>query len=73
MARYFNEKRKESTIIRDNNIHQLYNDLMKELGMYGNLVPKSYIYKHIQEKTGLCEKTVAYILNHTRCANIKNP
>lgn len=65
MAKNTELKRRESTIVRHNHVHEVYNDIVCELGKYAYLVPKSYIYSLICERTGLCEKTVAYILNHT--------
>lgn len=59
------EYRRISTIVRHNSVHKVYNELIAELGIYANLVPKSYIYDFICKQTGLCSKTVAYILNHT--------
>jgi len=54
-----------STIIRDNSVHEIYQEVCKELGEYAFLVPKSYLYNKVREKTGLCAKTIAYIINHT--------
>lgn len=28
-------------------------------------VSRQYVYEKIKEKTGLCVKTIAYVLNHT--------
>lgn len=65
MARSSNENRRESTIIRDNEVHKAYEELRKELGTLFVEVSKSYIYERIGKRTGLCNKTIAYILNHT--------
>lgn len=65
MARNFGENRKRSTIIRDNAVHEVYEGVCKELGDYAYLVPKSFIYNKVREETGLCTKTIAYIINHT--------
>jgi len=72
MARNFGENRKKSTIIRDNIVHGVYNDVCKELGEYAFLVPKAYLYERIKERTGLCIKTIAYIINHTDYVVIQN-
>lgn len=61
--------RRNSTLVRHNLVHKAYNDLKTDLGIYANLVPKSYIYEIICKQTGLCSKTVAYILNHTDIEN----
>lgn len=60
------DSRRESTVKRHNEIHDVYNDVIAGLGELARLVPKSYIYDKIKERTGLCTKTIAYILNHTR-------
>lgn len=65
MARYSDERRKESTIRRDENVHRLYGEIMSELGELGTAVSRTYIYDRISDKTGLCGKTIAFILNHT--------
>lgn len=60
------DNRRPSTIIRDNHVHEIYLQVVSELGHLKNAVAKSYIYDIIHERTGLCTKTIAYILNHTR-------
>ena len=56
-----------STIIRDNEVHKLYNEVKAELGNLAYEVRREYIYKRISAQTGLCTKCIAYILNHTNC------
>jgi len=46
-------------------LYTTYINVLQELGDYAHLVPKSYIYDIICKRTGLCSKTVAFILNHT--------
>jgi hypothetical protein len=65
MSRFVDNRRRESTIKRDNMVHEEYTKLVKELGCLINVVSKTYIYARISEMTGLCPKTVAFILNHT--------
>lgn len=65
MARSSNERRRESTILRDNQVHKAYEGLKDELGCLFVEVSKSFIYERIRQRTGLCYKTIAYILNHT--------
>lgn len=64
--RYSNTERRESTKIRDDSVHGVYKELANELGTLVNYVSKSYIYDKISERTGLCRKTIAFILNHTK-------
>lgn len=61
----FSDERRESTKLRHNEVHAAYAKVVSELGTYAMLVPKSYIYDKIREKTGLCDKTIAYVINHT--------
>lgn len=60
------DNRRPSTIIRDNHVHDLYDKIMCDLGELRNVVAKSYIYRKIREQTGLSEKTIESIINHTR-------
>ena len=58
--------RRESTKVRDNEIHNLYESIVKELGDLGNVVSRSYIYDKIRGKTRLSIRTISYVLNHTQ-------
>lgn len=61
-----NNKRRESTSVRDNAVHDLYEKIMNELGDLKNAVAKNYIYEKIQKETKLSIRTISYILNHTK-------
>ena len=65
MRRFFGKERRPSTIIRDNMVHTAYEEVCNEIGEYVHLVPRQFIYEKVRERTGLCLKTIAYILNHT--------
>lgn len=60
------KERRSSTVVRDNMVHAAYRETVEELGDIAPFVAKSYIYERIRARTGLCTKTIAYILNHTR-------
>lgn len=60
------KNRRESTIVRDNEIHKLHRQILDELGELANVVSKNYIYEKIQEKTKLSIRTISFILNHTQ-------
>lgn len=64
MARIRGKERRPSTIIRDNMVHDVYDKVCGEMGKYAHYVAKQYIYEKIRNETGLCLKTIAYILNH---------
>lgn len=70
MTRIRGKERRPSTIIRDNLVHEAYEEVCGEIGEYVHLVPRQYIYEKIQMRTGLCLKTIAYILNHTVKQNL---
>lgn len=52
-------------MLRDNEIHKLYQQILADLGNLANAISRSYIYKQIQEKTKLSIRTISFILNHT--------
>lgn len=64
MTRFSDKNRRESTIKRDSYVLDVYRDVMNELGDLAYVVSKSYIYGKIKEQTGLCTKTIAFIINH---------
>lgn len=59
-----------STMMRDNQVHTLYEKIKEELGDLSHEVSRGYIYRRISEMTGLCTKCIAYILNHTKHSNV---
>lgn len=61
-----NTKRRESTKARDDEVHQLYNDIIQELGELAKVVSKTYIYERIRKKTKLSIRSISYIINHTK-------
>lgn len=66
MKRNTSKTRRESTTMRDNQVHGIYNNILDELGPLRGVVAKSYIYDRIREQTRLSTRTISYILNHTR-------
>lgn len=70
MANNSSENRRPSMIIRYNSVHDIYNEVLKDLGRYAHLVPKSYIYEQIHERTGLSSKTISRALNHFTKQNV---
>lgn len=71
MTRHLNNKRRESTIVRDNNVLNAYMLVMKDLGELSQVVSKSYVYEKVRQRTGLCTKTIAFIINHVNRDKIK--
>ncbi|MDE5986839.1 MAG: hypothetical protein K2H16_06105 [Prevotella sp.] len=66
MAISSDKNRRESTVMRYAEVHKVYEEIVNGLGELAHVVSKSYIYEKIHERTGLCTKTIAYVLNHTR-------
>jgi hypothetical protein len=57
--------RRESTSVRDKQVHLLHRSILHELGPLAQVVSKSYIYERIRSVTCLSVRTISYILNHT--------
>ena len=55
---------RESTRVRNEQVRELYKQIVRELGGLAPVVSKGYIYGLIRERTGLNERTIAVILNH---------
>ena len=53
-------------------VHEVYTRLKDETGMYFQFLPREYVYNRIKQRTGLCTKTIAFILNHTQWQDVKN-
>lgn len=58
-------KRRESTSIRDAEVHSLHKKILEELGDLSSVVSRTYIYEKIREKTRLSIRTISFIINHT--------
>lgn len=63
------KNRRESAIVRDNEIHRIHGQILDELGDLANAVSKSYIYEKIKAQTKLSIRTISFVLNHTRDEN----
>ena len=72
MTRFSGENRRPSTVMRDNSVHETYQQLQKETGDYFRFLPREFIYDQIRQRTGLCTKTIAFILNHTKWQEVDN-
>lgn len=59
------KNRRESTIVRDNEIHKIHGQILDDLVDLANAVSKGYIYERIRERTKLSIRTISFILNHT--------
>jgi len=64
------DKRRISSVLRDNMVHDIYNEELAKLGELSSYVSREYIYGKIQERIGLSPRTISYIINHTRKTEI---
>lgn len=56
---------RQSTVVRNNLVFSIYEELKKEHGEAFNFIIREFIYEKIKERTGLHTKTIAKILNHS--------
>lgn len=57
---------RDSTVIRNNEIHRMYNEILDELGV----VSRNYVYGRIKDRTGLSIRHISRIINHTKVEEI---
>jgi|GEM_PF-2133613 hypothetical protein len=55
---------RDSTVIRDNEIHRMYNEILYELGDLATVVSRNYVYGKIKDRTGLSIRHIGRIINH---------
>lgn len=59
-------QRQMGTIMRDDMLHDVYEEVLRELGHWASAVSRMEIYREVSRRTGVHWKTVQYALNHTR-------
>lgn len=57
---------RDSTVIRNNEIHRMYNEILDELGDLATV----YVYGKIKDRTGLSIRHISRIINHTKVEEI---
>ena len=62
---------RDSSIIKYNEIHDMYDEIIKDLGDISAYVSKNYIYDKIRERTGLSTRHISGILNHTKKRDLR--
>lgn len=60
---------RDSTVIRNNEIHRMYNEILDELGDLATVVSRNYDGK-IKDRTGLSIRHISRIINHTKVEEI---
>lgn len=61
---------RDSTVIRNNEIHRMYNEILDELGDLATVVSRNYVYGKIKDMTGLSIRHISRIINHTKIEEI---
>lgn len=56
---------RDSTVIRNNEIHRMYNEILDELGDLATVVSRNYVYGRIKDRTGLSIRHISRIINHS--------
>ena len=62
---------RDSSIIRYNEIHDMYDKIIKDLGDVSAYVSKGYIYDKIKDKIGFSTRHISRILNHTKKRDLR--
>ena len=62
---------RDSSIIKYNEIHDMYDEIIKDLGEMSAYVSKNYIYDKIKDKTGFNTRHISRILNHTKKRDLR--
>lgn len=62
---------RDSSIIKYNEIHDMYDEIIKDLGEMSAYVSKNYIYDKIKDKTGFSTRRISRILNHTKKRDLR--
>lgn len=61
---------RDSTVIRNNEIHKMYDEILNELGDLATVVSRNYVYGRIKDRTGLSNRHISRIINHTKVEEI---
>lgn len=61
---------RDSTVICNNEIHKMYNEILNELGDLATVVSRNYVYGRIKDRTGLSIRHISRIINHTKVEEI---
>ena len=61
---------RDSTVILNNEIHRMYDEILDELGDLATVVSRNYVYGKIKDRTGLSIRHISRIINHTKVEEI---
>lgn len=57
---------RDSTVIRNNEIHKMYDEILDELGDLATVVSRNYVYGRIKDSI----RHISRIINHTKVEEI---
>lgn len=61
---------RDSTVIHNNEIHKMYDEILNELCDLATVVSSNYVYGKIKDRTGLSIRHISRIINHTKVEEI---
>lgn len=61
---------RDGTVIRDNEIHKMYDGIPDGLGDLAAVVSRDYVYGRIRDRTGLSIRHIGGIINHAKVEGI---
>lgn len=61
---------RDSTVIRNNETHKMYDEILDELGDLATVVSRNHVYGRIKDRTGLSIRHISRIINHTKVEEI---
>lgn len=61
---------RDSTVIRNNEIHRMYDEILDELCDLATVVSRNYVYGKKKDRTGLSIRPISRIINHTKVEEI---
>lgn len=61
---------RDSTVILNNEIHKMYDEILNDLGDLATVVSRNYVYGRIKDSTGLSIRHISRIINHTKVEEI---
>lgn len=61
---------RDSTVIRNNETHKMYDEILNELCDLATVVSRNYVCGRIKDRTGLSIRHISRIINHTKVEEI---
>lgn len=58
---------RESTVMRNNQVHKLHKEIIDQLGDLATV----YVYGKIKDATGLSVRHISRIINHTKAVDVR--